>query len=147
MEAARRAAESQAASQAAAAKAAADEAVGRHLAFIDRLLADKAELSRQCENLAAQLKAQEERHAAAEEKREEAYSREMKRQKEMWAAGEKTRREQVSMQAGSQGAVAPRMLLAAIMASTEMLQPCGPVPSVAQVERLALSTSLSPTTP
>lgn len=95
LSAARAAADSQAQAAAAAAKSSGDETVARHLLFIDRLLADKAELSRQCEGLAAQLRGLEERHAAAGAKREEVFGREMKRQKEMWAAGEKARREQV----------------------------------------------------
>ena len=52
--------------QTAAAKANSDEAVGRHISFIDRLLEDKAELNRQCEKLTAQLRAMEEKHAVEE---------------------------------------------------------------------------------
>jgi 5-azacytidine-induced protein 1 len=95
LSAARADAQAQAQAAAAAAKSSGDETVARHLLFIDRLLADKAELSKQCEGMAAQLRGMEERHAAAEVKREEGFGREMKRQKEMWAAGEKARREQV----------------------------------------------------
>jgi len=80
LSAARAAADSQAQAAAAAAKSSSDETVARHLLFIDRLLADKAELSRQCEGLAAQLRGLEERHAAAGAKREEVFGREMKRQ-------------------------------------------------------------------
>ena len=47
--------------QIAAAKAASEEAVGRHLAFIDRLLDDKAELAKQCEALEHRARASEER--------------------------------------------------------------------------------------
>ena len=80
--------------QTAAAKANAEEAVGRHISFIDRLLEDKAELNRQCEGLAARLRALEDKGAAAEARREEAHARELKRLKEVWAAGEKARKEQ-----------------------------------------------------
>ena len=53
-----------------ASKAEAELAISRHLAFIDQLLADKAELGRQCEGLGAQVRAVEDKYAAAETARE-----------------------------------------------------------------------------
>jgi 5-azacytidine-induced protein 1 len=77
-----------------AAKAASEETISRHLEFIDRLLADKAELSKQCESLTSQMRSLEERYAAGEAKREEAYAKELRKQKEVWASAEKAKREQ-----------------------------------------------------
>ena len=61
-----------------AAKAESEEALGRHLEFIDRLLADKTSLSERCERLAEQVTAVEARYSAAETKREDDYKRELK---------------------------------------------------------------------
>lgn len=66
----------------------------RHVEFIDRLLADKAELAKQCEGLSAQMRSLEERYAAGEAKREEAYAKELQKQKQLWAQSEKAKREQ-----------------------------------------------------
>ena len=43
----------------------------RHVEFIDRLLADKQELTKQCESLTSQMRSLEERYSAGEAKREE----------------------------------------------------------------------------
>ena len=75
-------------------KAATEETVKRHVEFIDRLLADKAELAKQCEGLAGQMRSLEERYAAGEAKREEAYAKELRKQKELWGQAEKAKREQ-----------------------------------------------------
>ncbi|KAL1525669.1 hypothetical protein AB1Y20_020519 [Prymnesium parvum] len=72
----------------------AEASIARHLSFIDRLLADKQELSKQCEGLTAQLRALEDKFVAAEVKREEAYAKELRRQKELWAKAERTKREE-----------------------------------------------------
>ena len=66
----------------------------QHLEFIDRLLADKQELAKQCESLTGQMRGLEERYATGEAKREEAYARELKKQKELWGVAEKAKREQ-----------------------------------------------------
>jgi len=66
----------------------------RHLGFIDRLLADKEELSRKCEALGGQMRTLEDRYAAGEAKREEAFAKELRKQKELWGQAEKEKREQ-----------------------------------------------------
>ena len=47
-------------------KEASELTISRHLSFIDRLLADKQELSKQCEALTAQMRSLEERYTAGE---------------------------------------------------------------------------------
>ena len=68
--------------------------IQRHLAFIDRLLSDKAELAKQCEALGGQLKALEDKYAAQAQQREEAFAKELKKQRELWGQQEKAKREQ-----------------------------------------------------
>ncbi|GIM00334.1 hypothetical protein Vretimale_5477 [Volvox reticuliferus] len=70
-----------------------EAAVSRHMAFVDRLLADKEALSRRAQQLTEQAKAVEERQERAIAKLKEGWAAELKRQKEAWAAAEKQRRE------------------------------------------------------
>ncbi|GFR47914.1 hypothetical protein Agub_g9714 [Astrephomene gubernaculifera] len=70
-----------------------EAAVSRHLAFVDRLLADKEALAGRAEQLAEQLKGAEERQERAIGKLKEGWAVELRRQKEAWAAAEKQRRE------------------------------------------------------
>ncbi|KAL0047405.1 hypothetical protein WJX82_002558 [Trebouxia sp. C0006] len=65
----------------------------RHLAFIDRLLADKDKLSAKCMQLGKDMKAAEAKHAAGVESLKEGWVVELKRQKEAWSAAEKGRRD------------------------------------------------------
>ncbi|GIL49463.1 hypothetical protein Vafri_5793 [Volvox africanus] len=70
-----------------------EAAVSRHMAFVDRLLADKEALSRRAQQLVDQAKAAEERQERAIAKLKEGWAAELKRQKETWAAAEKQRQE------------------------------------------------------
>jgi 5-azacytidine-induced protein 1 len=70
-----------------------EETVKRHLNFIDKLLVDKEELSKQCEKLVDELKSNERKHHEGLEGLETKYSKELKKAKDSWAAEEKARRE------------------------------------------------------
>ena len=76
------------------AKDASELTIKRHLEFIDRLLADKQDLAKQCEVLTVQMRSLEERYAAGEAKREEAYAKELRKQRTVWEQTEKAKREQ-----------------------------------------------------
>ncbi|DBA83689.1 TPA: hypothetical protein ACH3X1_006232 [Trebouxia sp. C0004] len=67
--------------------------MARHLAFIDRLLADKDKLSAKCMQLGKDMKAAEAKHAAGVESLKEGWVVELKKQKEAWTAAEKARRD------------------------------------------------------
>lgn len=68
-------------------------AVARHLAFIDRLMADNGGLNKQLAQLTEQLRAADERQERAIGKLKDGWEVELRRQKELWAAGEKQRRD------------------------------------------------------
>lgn len=70
-----------------------EAAVARHLAFVDRLLADKDVLTRRVAELSDQLQGSGEKQERAIGKLKEGWVAELKRQKEGWAAAEKQRRE------------------------------------------------------
>ncbi|GLC34800.1 hypothetical protein PLESTM_000241500 [Pleodorina starrii] len=70
-----------------------EAAVSRHMAFVDRLLADKEALSGRATQLSEQLKSADERQERTIAKLKEGWATELKRQKEGWAAAEKQRRE------------------------------------------------------
>lgn len=87
-------AEAAAASRAEAARAEHEVALSRHLSFIDRLLADKAELARQVEALQAQSGALEAKFEQKLRAKDEAVAREVRRRAEALAVAEKAKREQ-----------------------------------------------------
>ncbi|KAG2454006.1 hypothetical protein HYH02_001049 [Chlamydomonas schloesseri] len=68
-------------------------AVARHLAFVDRLLADKEALTARAEQLEAAVKGADDKQERAIAKLKEGWAAELRRQKEGWAAAEKQRRE------------------------------------------------------
>ena len=68
--------------------------LARHLAFIDRLMADKDELARKCNSLADLVRSSEERQELAMSKMKEGWANELRRQKEGWVAAEKIKRDQ-----------------------------------------------------
>ncbi|KAG2485000.1 hypothetical protein HYH03_016204 [Edaphochlamys debaryana] len=70
-----------------------ESAVARHLAFVDRLLADKEALQARLTELEAQAKGADEKHEKVLAKLKEGWAAELRRQKEAWAAAEKQRRE------------------------------------------------------
>lgn len=94
--AARREAEADAAaaSCAQAAKSEHEVAVTRHLGFIDRLLADKAELARQVESLQAQSAALEAKFEQRLRAKDETVARELRRRVEAAAIADRAKREQ-----------------------------------------------------
>ncbi|KAG2432445.1 hypothetical protein HXX76_008791 [Chlamydomonas incerta] len=68
-------------------------AVARHLAFVDRLLADKEALTARAEQLEAAVRGADDKQERAIAKLKEGWAQELRRQKEGWAAAEKQRRE------------------------------------------------------
>ncbi|CAD7700228.1 unnamed protein product [Ostreobium quekettii] len=64
-----------------------------HMQFIDRLLADKANLEQQCQRLACELKEQSEKHLREVTAMKEGWRAELKRQRDGWNAAEKVRRQ------------------------------------------------------
>lgn len=89
-------AESEAAAARAAdgARAEHESALSRHLGFIDRLLADKAELAKQVEAVQAHAATLEARFDAKLKAKDEALGRELKRRTDALGAAERARREQ-----------------------------------------------------
>ncbi|KAJ1336825.1 hypothetical protein BSLG_006928 [Batrachochytrium salamandrivorans] len=67
--------------------------IKRHLAFIDKLLSEKEELSKKCEELAAEVKQMEKQFSNKIKGAEEQQSRDLKKQREMWQAAEKIKRD------------------------------------------------------
>ncbi|KAJ8328206.1 hypothetical protein QVD99_000724 [Batrachochytrium dendrobatidis] len=67
--------------------------VKRHLGFIDKLLAEKEELSKKCEELTADVKQMEKQFAAKMKTVEEQQARDIKQQRDMWQAAEKIKRD------------------------------------------------------
>lgn len=65
----------------------------RHLKLVDRLLGEKAELTKRCELFTEELKAVEKRFQMKMEEQDERASRELSRNKQNWIAAEKLRRE------------------------------------------------------
>lgn len=68
-----------------------DADIERHLGFIDQLLSDKEELSKQCETLADQVQDAERRFSKRVEVLKEKHAAAMSKAKEQWAAAEKVR--------------------------------------------------------
>ncbi|TPX42150.1 hypothetical protein SeMB42_g05266 [Synchytrium endobioticum] len=67
--------------------------VKRHLAFVDKLLAEKEDLSKRCESLSEEVRNLDKQFQARIASMEETQSRELVRQKDIWAQGEKMKRE------------------------------------------------------
>ncbi|KAI9103264.1 hypothetical protein DFS34DRAFT_360586 [Phlyctochytrium arcticum] len=67
--------------------------IKRHLTFIDKLLAEKAELTSKCASLTEEVKGLEKSFKEAARVREEQHEREIKSQKEMWQQAEKVKRD------------------------------------------------------
>ena len=67
--------------------------VKRHLGFIDKLLAEKEEVSKKCETLTDEVKSLEKQFNDKMKATEELHSRDVKQQKELWAAAEKIKRD------------------------------------------------------
>lgn len=67
--------------------------MARQLAFIDSLIADKEQLSKQCEALGDDVKAMEARMEARMKALAEQHAAELRRARDHWAAAEKVRRE------------------------------------------------------
>ncbi|XP_065826390.1 centrosomal protein of 131 kDa-like isoform X2 [Oscarella lobularis] len=70
-----------------------DDAVQRHLAFIDQLIDDKKALSTRCESLVKELKSADTKYSRKIKEMEERYRHDIKKQKELDSAAEKLRRE------------------------------------------------------
>ncbi|GAX81176.1 hypothetical protein CEUSTIGMA_g8609.t1 [Chlamydomonas eustigma] len=67
--------------------------LARHLGFIDRIMADKDDLSRKCDSLAELIRSSEERHEVAMQKMKGGWADELRKQREGWAAAEKLKRD------------------------------------------------------
>nr|KAJ3421398.1 Centrosomal protein of 131 kDa [Polyrhizophydium stewartii] len=67
--------------------------VNRHLAFVDKLLAEKEALSKRCEELTAEVKQLEKQFLDKFKGLEEQHGRDIKQQREMWQAAEKIKRD------------------------------------------------------
>ncbi|TPX58588.1 hypothetical protein PhCBS80983_g03012 [Powellomyces hirtus] len=67
--------------------------IKRHLAFIDKLLAEKEELTKKCEALTGEVKALEKQFREKSVVLEEQHEKDLRQQKELWAAAEKIKRE------------------------------------------------------
>lgn len=70
-----------------------DATLDRNLKLVDRLLGDKAELTRKCQQLTDELRAMEQRAQLQLEAGDDRAAKELQRQKANWAAAEKLRRE------------------------------------------------------
>lgn len=70
-----------------------EETIKRHLGFIDKLLKEKEQLTKQCEDLTSDVGKMEKQFAAKFKAMEEQHQRHLKSQKELWQAGEKLRRD------------------------------------------------------
>ncbi|KAJ3132574.1 Centrosomal protein of 131 kDa [Geranomyces variabilis] len=67
--------------------------IKRHLTFIDKLLAEKEELTKKCEALTGEVKALEKQFREKSIVLEEQHERDLKQQKELWAQAEKIKRD------------------------------------------------------
>ena len=67
--------------------------VKRHLGFIDKVLAEKEQLTQRCEALAEQVKSLEKEFTSKTQAMQESHGRELKSQKELWQAAEKIKRD------------------------------------------------------
>ena len=67
--------------------------VARHLSFVDRLLADKQELSNKCEELAKQVMSKDQEIVSQGQKAQNDVEQRLKKAKETWTAAERVRRE------------------------------------------------------
>eukprot|EP00854_Cymbomonas_tetramitiformis_P002148 gene2148-2852_t len=67
--------------------------VARHLAFIDRLLADKDALTAKCAELAAQISSSEDQFEDRKLQLQKQWANELKKQKDAWEAAESSKRE------------------------------------------------------
>ncbi|KAJ3158667.1 Centrosomal protein of 131 kDa [Geranomyces michiganensis] len=67
--------------------------IKRHLTFIDKLLAEKEELTKKCEALTGEVKALEKQFREKSVVLEEQHERDLKQQKELWAQAEKIKRD------------------------------------------------------
>ncbi|KAJ3128545.1 Centrosomal protein of 131 kDa, partial [Nowakowskiella sp. JEL0407] len=65
----------------------------RHLSFIDKVLAEKEELTTKCENLTEEVKTLEKQYKDKFSNVEEKHARDIKQQREMWQAAEKLKRD------------------------------------------------------
>ncbi|KAI9017173.1 hypothetical protein BC832DRAFT_10359 [Gaertneriomyces semiglobifer] len=67
--------------------------IKRHLTFIDKLLAEKEELSKKCEALTEEVMKLEKQFRVKSEALEEQHEKDLKQQKQMWEAAEKIKRD------------------------------------------------------
>lgn len=70
-----------------------EQIIGRHLAFIDKVLAEKQDMSKRCEVLADECKTLEKQFKDKSEHQEEAHARELKQKKDTWESAEKLKRD------------------------------------------------------
>ncbi|KAI8849461.1 hypothetical protein BC829DRAFT_391327 [Chytridium lagenaria] len=68
-----------------------ENAIKRHLGFIDKLMGEKEELTKRCETLGDEVKGW--RRGLRERTLEEHHARDLKQQREMWMAAEKVKRD------------------------------------------------------